>query len=212
MAGLSAGKKGNADLRLRREAAERRVRLLRTRLVALRAGRPSRASAPAERPPSAPAPPPSPKRGAGLPPLTLRSFVLRREWAAAVPGLTLGGGLPGQPELRSTKYFGSPLQVLNKLTGETPSGVPCGRRLSEGDKAVKALRLKAQLERTVRVTTEEVLESVVSVEDTLGRDAVKLFIRPIVDRRLGSFKARPEVRQVDSRLAALSKISPTILA
>ena len=144
--------------------------------------------------------------------MTLRSFVLRRERAAAVPGLTLGGGLPGQPELRSTKYFGSPLQVLNKLTGVTPSGVPCGRRLSEGDKAVKALRLKAQLERTVRVTTKEVLESVLSVEDTLGRDAVKLFIRPIVDRRLGSFKARPEVRQVDSRLAALSKVSPTIQA
>lgn len=149
----------------------------------------------------------------GPPPLTVRTFVLRRERAAAVPGLGRTAEVisPVLP-LRSTKYFGSPLQVLNKLTADTILGPAYGGRLTEGDKSHRAQLLRGQLERTIRVTTKDVLDSVISVEDTLGDNAVSAFILPIVAPRLSSFEEQVAVKDIHSRLVRLSEVHGELLS
>ena len=209
-----------AGSRERRELAERRVERLRRRSLSLRAAGTARKDRiPTPVPPSRPGPvrgcaaPPIPLTSVqaptlpdGPPPLSARTFALRRERAAAVPGLSAAKALaPGLP-LRSTKYFGSPLQVLNKLTSDTRLGGTSGGRLSEGDKVRRAEQLRGQLERTLRVTTKDVLDSVMSLEDTLGGDAVRTFILPIVAPRLSTLENKAAAEDIHSRLARLSNV------
>ena len=204
--------------RQRREMAERRVLLLRRRILIVRGAAAEGARKRTSLPPpgdlaknkSLPTPPDSSPVVVlpdDLTPLSERSFTLRKVKAAVVPGLSLTeGATPPEHTLRSTKYFGSPLQVLNKLTTDTVLGTAAGGRLSEGDKAHKAQRLQAQLARTVRVTNKEVLDSVVSIEDTLGRDAVKTLVHPIIASRVCSFEDQAAVKDIHSRLLRLSEV------